>query len=377
MPVAFRFVAQYLCRQPFRVTVSILGVALAFATLSFIYGIGGTLVNRSTQALALAVGGADYWAVPSSGVQVEPETGLLIGRGTLTSQQIEALQNVDASAQVTPVLVQTYKTSGLGTVIVYGIGDPNMETILVSMDVWAKLGGQPGKTVINGQEIEVATVDRKFPPHSIVLPITIAWKIGGIPTQVSWLWIKTQEFSRWQQVATSPFVIVATPLFVPQKTKDVPLLYAVTHAASRFNPFSFDTQFASLVLSRTISTMLGRAALVVVLLSLVMSLTSTLLGLEEKRDVIAVLSVHGNVGETLFVSFVEASLIHVVGFILGTTVGILALHQWVINVWNWSVIGTSLVMPLLYLPLFVICCTLVAGQMILGQSTATHLKKYV
>lgn len=377
MPVAIRFVAQYLRRHPFRIIVSVLGVALAFAVLNFIYGIGGTVVSRSSKALSLAVGDADYWAVPSSGVQLDPETGLIIGNGMLSSQQLEYLNSIDNTAQVEPVFAQSFTIPSFGSVALYGIGTLDGRTAKVSKDIWTRLDGKPGTMNLNGKQIDVSMGDAQLPYHTIVVSITTAWDISGDQGHVSWLWIKTHNAGRWQNQTNPPFVMVATPLFVPKGSNGLPLVYAVTHAVSRFSPFSFDTQFASLVLDRTVSSTLGRVALVVVLLSLVTSVTSAMIGLEEKRDVIAVLSVHGNIGETLFICFAEAGIIHIAGYVLGTTAGVFALHHWVLLEWDWSAIGMAFVLPLLYLPLFVICCTLVMGQNIMGRSTAMHLKKYV
>lgn len=369
--VPLRCALQYLLRERVRTALILAGLMSAFAASAFIYGVAGHMTYNASHSLRWVVGNADLWIIPASGVELDASTAAITAPGHLPPDLATVLQRHDPDATVRLVQVSKIATPD-GPLVCYTLAEPGLlRRNACSADVWARHGAQPFEVACPSVRLVVEGVDETLPPRSIA---NFGNEIQGPP---SWITVTTSHPERWLRLpADFPVAVRDTPHLDDRSKNDPrPVMMSLTRSRTRFNPYSFDTRFAALVMNRSLNARLGTFARLVLALGCVIAVSSSLFGLREKSTLIAVLAAEGITGQIVVILLFESAILVGSAWLLGSLAAFAILDVAVFPNAEPASLLQGIALSAVFVPATVLAATLVSVARLLNVEPARLVKR--
>ena len=356
-----------LARNRGRTILVVVGVSLSVAAIVFTYGLSAWVDILSSSSLTFALQGASIWVVPANGVEAERNTGLLVSRGVISDETVQELESVDKSVRFWRVETIVTKVADIDVV---AYGDDRVAhgtSLVVASDVWQAMQAKGGGMLRNpGCHIDKVDVQTDLPAHSIEGPRGVVECLFGSESRTEWLVANTKDIASWSRHASEiPRLRVTSEPDASPNMQDVgATVYVVKGSLNRFDPFGFNAKFSAMTINSGLATLFGYEAKLVFILGLILSVTSSVLGVRERREEIAVFSVAGSQWSLFGLFWSEACLVQVACFVLGEAIGLSILWFMLGTRYNVAIGVEASAFALLYLPITIVLSTLIPGQMV-------------
>ncbi len=370
MSQILRYLIRYMLRCWPRLALTAAGLSLAISAVIFAYGVSASVVDASSKGLSFVLNSGTLWIVPGAGVRLSPATGLILPNGFIDDETVKRLTTLDQEAKLEKVIAGETVIMGKSAVIYGSNYYEESDGATASQDFQKIVGNIPAAVSIGGKELLIARFDSQLPSSTITTSFSKANAIFGLTNNVGWLLCRHTDGVRWVTEASKVegVRVTDTPDINPEGQRIKAVAYLIEGSLSRFSPFSFHTKFSSLILNRSISTVLGRVSQVIFLLGLAMALTSSLIGIWEKRDEIALFAAKGLVASTTVMFLVEASIIQLASFAIGSIVGLLTLKQLIGQPLHADVLGLTFTIGFIYLSILIATTTLIAANTVASRT---------
>ena len=364
------YLRAYFREQRTRVLLTVSGLSLALASVFVAYGVAAWVDQTSSKALSFVIRGGSLWIIPAEGVRLEPTLGAIVSLGKLPSNVGGIVTAADRAAVVRRIAVGKVRINDMPAVL-YATDAQLGSSILVSTEMWQSMGRKSINVTLQGRSALVVGSDVTLPASAISGSFEI-WA-NSIDETLTPSWILV-ESARPRLVAEA----LSTKLgaHITDSPNDIiqadatprPLTAFLLNASlSRFDPFSFRTKFSSLMLSATMSTVFGWVARLVFLVGLGLSITSTVIGVQEKRHEVSLFAALGHQTGFTTLLLAESVIVSALSFAVGSMAATLALSRLVPYQVLGGIIGPSLVMGSTYAILLVIISPLVAAQQVASR----------
>ncbi len=371
------YFVSYFRAQRVRTFLTVSGLSLALAAVFIAYGVTGWVDATSSKALSFVIDRASLWVVSAEGIHLDRKLDAIISAGKLSHGVADSIRNTDPTAVLQQVAVGVVRMNGT-IVVLYATDDSNGTSLLASPEIWRSLGSGSSSVVVEGRSAIIAGSDPRLPARAIKGSFA-AWASVIHPgSESSWLLIRTERprlvanaiaQTLHARITDSPDAMTSEP---DRRELTVFLLNA---SLSRFDPFSFRTKFSSLVVNAVMSTIFGWAARCIFLVGLLLAITSSLIGVREKRHEIGLFAALGlQSGVTLLLLF-EVAVISAFAVVLGSIIGMVALACTLPKGLWLTVAGPSFVMVSIYATLLLILTPLIAAQEVASRRTAELVRE--
>jgi putative ABC transport system permease protein len=314
----FRLALDSLLRQRERTAFTIVGLALAIATVVLVFSISLRFEGSSTDSLGYVTQGGNLWVLPPGGFESTSRSGFVLSTGRLSDGAVAALARDGGISSAAPAIVGETPI-GETTLVVYGRGDGSGTAVLGTAAASA-LGASAGSdTDMGGHVLRVTAVDEKVPPTAIVVSLDDAAAITGDP-RPSWI-VATATDVRKLADASTDLTVTSDPSVQSAGPGALALAYALNGQLSRFDVFSFKAKFGQTVMNKSTSTIFGQIARITLLLGFLLAISSALMTIEERRVEFGILAAVGITDDVLYLFLAESALVFVAGFVLGVLLG--------------------------------------------------------
>jgi putative ABC transport system permease protein len=308
-----------LLRQRERTAFTLVGLALAIATVVLVYAISLRFEGNSTDALAYLTGSHNLWVLPVAGVNTANASQFPQAVGRMSNAAVADLRATSGVSAVVPAISAQWTSAGT-TLAIYGTGSGTSGQLVLGTQSAGALHASVGSSVtLDGAEFTVAEVDPSLPPTLIQMSFADAAKVTG-DASPSWLVADVASARDFAQTATR-FTVTSDPAVATGRAGDLGLAYALTGQLSRFDVFSFKTKFGAAVLNKTTGTIFGLVARITLILGFLLAVSSALLTIEERRVEFGILAAVGITDDVLYLFLMESAVIFVTGFLLGAVLG--------------------------------------------------------
>ncbi len=318
MSKLFRLALDSLLRQRERTAFTIVGLALAIATVVLVFSISLRFEGSSTDSLGYVTQGGNLWILPAAGFESTSRSGFVQSSGRLPDEAVAAIARADGVSGASPAIAGEIPV-GTATLALYGKGD-GAGTATVGTAAASALGASAGATVeVGGQSLRIAAVDEKIPPAAVVVSLSDAAAITGDP-RPSWIVANAADVRKLAAESTD-FTITSDPAVATAAAGALGLAYALNGQLSRFDVFSFKAKFGQTVMNKSTSTIFGQIARITLLLGFLLAISSALMTIEERRVEFGILAAVGITDDVLYLFLAESALVFVAGFVLGVVLG--------------------------------------------------------
>jgi hypothetical protein len=318
----------------------------------------------------------DLWVTPAQGVALNNSLGAITSSGTLADSVAAAAKRIDDKAIVIRVTARQVSVNDLAAVF-YSTDRQSGSSVQVSSALKEMIGSQTDHVLVNGIPAIVSGVDQELPSLSLSGAFSFWNKILEPSDQAGMLFIST---IRPRLLGTSlseltGFRLEDTPNRIGHPSvSGSPTILLLSASLSRFDPFSFETKFSSLSVSSTMSSILGWTSKIIFLIGLLLSVTSSLIGIRERRSEIEVFIVWGMRTEFTLLLLAESVVSVSVAFVSGTLLAIVSL-AWLLPHKAWlQVLGASVGMGCLYTFILVLVAPLIAAHQVATTSSSILLR---
>jgi hypothetical protein len=356
------YVGSYLVRNLSRTCLTLGGVSIAIAAIVFAYGITGWLEILSSKSLESIVTGSTIWVVPPGSVRIDRDTGLVIANGSLTEHVIRALRDVDATVVLTRVIAAPVLVNGVKCVV---YGAENVPATVVSPDLWKVIGARPGSAAVGGHRVFISAEDRALPNRSLQMPLATARTDLRLTVPASWVLADAADPVRWSMQAAKMQHLIVTDNPATRSHGDaVAIVYLVRSRLSRFDPFTFRTKFSALTLNSGMSTLFGDVARAVLFLGALLATASAMVAIKERREEVAIFSVTGLVSSFVVLLGIEAVLVQLISFAIGSVVALTLLRVTLASSYRPEIVAQAVAFAAIYVPAVIVITTLFPGQVV-------------
>lgn len=365
-----RYLLRYLARCWVRALLTLAGISIAIAAIVFAYGVAGWVDLWSSRSLSHVLGDATIWVVPARGVTVDPGSGLIVPQGHLAEAAVQALKDASDGHRLYEVLGAPVLFAGERAVLYGDARESDSLGATVSEDLWRKSRSGPGVILIGQQEIQVVHVRQDLPPRALVTSLNEARRVLGMPTGASWLLSNTEHPLRLAHAfnAISGVRVSNSPMDESRRNEgQQAIVYLIEGTLARFDPFSFRTKFSALVINSSMSTLFGVVARLIFLIGVVLAVSSSMIGLRERRDEIALLAVAGLEANVIVLFLLEACMTQSICFVLGSGIGFTMLYLALQSQLSLPIAGQAVGFSLVYLPILVVLTTMIPSQAVAGR----------
>jgi hypothetical protein len=163
----------------------------------------------------------------------------------------------------------------------------------------------------------------------------------------------------------------------PERKVITPTAYIVHGSLSRFSPLSFRARFSALVVGRSLSTVFGWAARAIFVLGLALAVTSSTLGVWERREELAVFAVGGFESSVTVLFLVESVLTVGACFILASAMAVAALYALSAGPLPPAALGYAFGVGFVYLPIMIVTATLLPSHAVASKSPLELMRRGV
>jgi putative ABC transport system permease protein len=371
MTPVLAYLSIYAQRCAGRMVLTTLGLALSFGAVAYAYGVAIRLDEASTRVLREIVGGGKLWVVPAGGVVADPQTGGILPVGALDPEAMTTLRAAGGAMRWAAVRAEKVMLAGAPAVV---YADERLSGPGLVVGPRQGAGGvsvEPGSTLdVNGTRLPVRLVREDLPPGIAFTALDIESESLGSSGGVSWL-ISASESS--DELAPnlahdSRFEFRSTPSGATSPNARA-LVVATSASGARFDPYTFRTRFSALVVNRALVKSFGWAARFVFGLGLLLTVSSSLVGVAERRDELAWFTVKGFLPSFTLLLLVESTLLGFLSFVLGTALALVLLALRVTSDAGWSfVLSGAIASSAAYAPLVILLGALVPAQSAASRS---------
>ena len=373
----FWYLHRYFRGHRSRVILAASGISLSLASVCLAYGLAAWTNNASTAALAYATDNASLWVVPKGGLYLNRQVGAIFSRGRFTPAEvasITATQKVKAVVRMAIGVVSIDKIKS----VLYATDNASGRYLVASEDLWRRLGSRQRRVDVAGRPAVISHVDSALPSNSISGSFQTWSAILGEASSPDYVLIRADDP---KQVAKSLGRLLGARISDSPESlfgsyaHGHPTVVLLQGTFSRFDPFSFRTEFSAFVMGRALSTVFGWTSRLIFLVGLVLAITSMLISVVERRDEIALFSALGlevNITSLFIVeSIVTISIALAFATLLSTAI---------LRVLNFSgsllsLLGPAFSMGILYATIASIVPPLVAAQRIAGRRPAELVRE--
>lgn len=307
----FSFALANVRRRPERAVLAVAGIALAISAAVVMRTIASGYEVSGVSAVADAIDGAPYWAVPQAGISVDPETGVVMASG-----QPPAVKG-PAGWTVNRVIIGDFP--GRTNVALVGKDGVPDGVALLSPTAIDRLG------VSDGGQLEVAGASLRVQKASgagsrVTVAAATATNAG---VTAGWLTLTPPA-----GVSGSPADVAgATGLVVTDDPANNPeghpggLVYSTVKNTGRVGFISFNQKFAVMLGSKVSSSVLGLISNVALALGFIIAVSTFVASVQERRREFGIMASIGLTDEVLYFFLVESLLLFVAAYVLGILVG--------------------------------------------------------
>nr|VFK27817.1 MAG: hypothetical protein BECKLPF1236C_GA0070990_100536 [Candidatus Kentron sp. LPFa] len=361
-------------QQGARVSLTVCGLALSFAAIAYAYGLAGFVDGASTRVLSVVLDDALAWIIPRGGVRVDSETGAILPVGSLSSRLIDEVKHRAAGTEWTRVKARAIEVGGLRGVLYCDERRSEREGLAVSPSNPGLRQTDAGLNILLGNDYgNVEQLLSELPLQVAIAPLRFCDNSdNGLEAETAWLLSNSASYTSSGSAleAMHGLEIRSTP--VKSKNPDtLGVLVLIEARGGRFDPYSFRTKFSALVLHESFANAFGWGIRVVFAMGLLLSLSSALIGIAERKNEIAWFVVNGYLPQMTVLLFIEAILLNVSAWTGGAAMAI-GLLVWRAPVGaDWSfVVGNAIGMGIAFTLLALLISTLVPAQSAAARTPA-------
>jgi len=360
------FVVRSALRRPMRSLPALVALAAAVAAITVTYSIAAWAERNSRAGLVFAIRDAKAWLVPASGIAIDQDTGFFLTQGVLSQEIVDAARSAPGVKWDTVVAGKILLPSGSRYLITFGdlsscqFAANNLSDARATEELLQRLQPATGSAPCRIQS------DSTLPAMAIVGSAAEVRALLGVPSGASWMLLakgSTQTVledggfrPRFRLTSVPGSDVSSLPQFVP-----------IDKSVSRFDPFSFKTKFASLMIHRTLSTLLGSFARVVFALSLFFAASNALAGLKSRQAEIGLLAAYGFNSEIVRVFLLDSLLVQGGGYVVGSFAGALVVRVVLPAGQGWTASYDGVAIAFTYLPILVVLSALIPTQIIANR----------
>ncbi len=355
----FRYLLRYFTRRRGRASLTLAGISVSISAIVLAYGLSGWVESHSSRSLSQVLGDAKVWVVPARGVKVDSETGLIVPQGWISEDTIQILQR--PGVHLTRVIAGPISFAGR-RVVLYGDEREHEPGLTVSSDLWSEFDREPRPVKIGGQDTSIGAERQSLAPRSIITSLATARRLLGIRDGASWLLSSSGTSITWARMVKDVQGIKVTGDPGSESDAQRAIVYLIEGTVARFDPFSFRTKFSALIINSALTTVFGITARLIFLLGVSLAITSSMVGLRERRDEIALFAVTGLESNVFLLFLAEACVTQIMCLLVGSGFGLVFLWLVLRNGLAIQIIAQALGFGAVYLPVLVVLSTIIPSQ---------------
>jgi putative ABC transport system permease protein len=305
-----RFALANIARRPERVTLAVLGIALAIMSVTVVRTISASFANTGSATVETVLDGASLWVVPPEGAVYDPDVQAIVSLGPAPDIA------VPAGWSATRTVVGVWR-SGTHRLAVYG-------------DATAA----PGRAVIGSQaadELGLSTGDDlSFGGRSLTVKVTGDDRVVRVPASqaarelgdTGW-WTLKEPASEAGRKDLGAVLSTATGLpstTNPATTPDASGKGLIYDAVGGSSTVTFDQKYSAMFSGKVTGSTLGLISTIGLVLGFVIAVTSFLSSVQERRREFGIMSSIGLADEVLYFFLVESAIVFLVSYVVGVAV---------------------------------------------------------
>jgi len=373
VPKLFKLAFDSLRRQRERTAFTIVGLALAIATVVLVFAISLRFESSSTDSLLYVTQGGNLWMVPALGFDASNRSQFIQTNGRLPA---DAAAKLRAARGVTDVHAAIVDELDVGTTVlaIFGRGDHNAGSVVLGRTAADVLHATPGGTIaIRDRTFRVAQIDDKVPPTVIEMAYA---DLAALTKDASPSWLLATVANPRDFAATSTdFTVTSDPSVTTAGANKIGLAYALNGQLSRFDVFSFKAKFGASVLNKATSTIFGQIARITLLLGFFLAISSALMTIEERRVEFGILAAVGITDDVLYLFLAESGIVFLAGFLGGVLFGGLAYGLFLPALFDANALLKSVLIVSTYLPAMLVMGALIPLNRLLQRSPLELLRQ--
>ncbi len=366
----FRYSILIVKHSKARVCLTIAGLSIAFAAIVFAYSIASRVDGISSRALLYVIDDSNVWISTGSATGIKPEVGNLVSLEPLERGLVESVM-ARAQGRLYRIATDLVDVNGVRVTL---YADEREEALgnaaVISPDLAAAIGRTATDVTISQTRVPICGIRAGLPGVCIVVPYSLGknllanhervdWLVGRVPNPK--VWLQELNLSLNIPVADSPSAFSTT-------TTARGVAYLLEGSRSRIDPYSFRTKFSAYTYNRSLSTVVGWTARVVLMFGLIFAATSMSVSVKERRSEVAVFCVLGLQSEFTVLLLVEMLLVLLAVVPIGVAVAAGAVALSVPRADLVNCVLPGLAISFFFLPITGLLAGLWGGQLVAGHS---------
>lgn len=359
-----RFALATLRRSPERSLFAVAGIGLAIAAVVVVRTIAAGYQDSGANAIASATGNAPFWVVPSGGVHLDAQAGLLTASGPLPT--------VGAPRGWTETVTRVEPVPGHPDVLLVGGGSAVGGTAQggaasgTATQLALERLGIPDNGTLRVGTAEIRLMESSGGGAQVTVPLSVARAAGAIS---GWLTLTPPSGvtgTPAQVEAATGLKVVSDPAVKPDPGSGG-LVYATSSTASRASFLTFDQKFSAMLGAKVGSSDLGLIAYVALALGFVIAVTCFAAAVQERRREFGIMASIGLSDEVLYFFLTESVIVFAAAYVFGVGVGaavVAAILPGFFTVAAWLQAAALVAM---YLPVLAIVAALIPVHRLLQQ----------
>lgn len=334
-----RYLISYARSNLVRLSITLLGAGLSVSGILLAYGLAFSVSESSTAVLRLLFAADNIW-ISSGPIGLDPETGSPVAPGTISQSSIDQLTK--EGFHVRRVRQERFQNHGVVSVVYCDDG------------------------IASGER----PTARAGTPSVRFLPFHDCDELGQ-PGKVTWAFVRAAAPVTVSRTIASALDASVTdePSQLFASTPDTLLVTPLGGGLARFSPFSFSTKFSSLLVANNLSSIFGVTARLVFLLGILLSVSSALIGVDERRAEVATLSLLGLQGDLTMLFLIESALLQSGALLVGYAL-LFAMLQVLLPDGSSAATVSTIGVSVAYFFLMLALPALAAGQRVGSQQAA-------
>jgi ABC-type antimicrobial peptide transport system permease subunit len=353
------------------------GVSMSLASVFFAYGLAAWVDARSSKALAYAIDDASLWLTPPGGLRLDRRFGAILPTGQIPTAIVNEVRGEPGVRKIRRVAVQAITLNGVPAIL-FATDGILSNTVTASPEIWTTIQSRPTTVTILGKQTQIADVDPNLPDGCLSGAFDLWAPSSGTGQQVGYLQVYADDPKAIANSLGSKFhaTVSDSPGNIGGSVVDGQLMvYLLQGSFSRFDPFSFQTKYSSLILYGTLSTIFGWTARGVFFIGFALSISSALMGVQERRREIALFGALGQQSSLTTLFILEASVMIAFAFIVGALVSTLLLYVLQFLQTPTPIIGAGIVMCAIHAVLLALVTPLIAAQRVASRKAADLVRE--
>lgn len=332
MVSVLRYAFRTVKRHGDKSVLTVIGLSLAIASMILVYTVGISFQSDLSSVYHHEVAGnSDVWLTPRNGFYIDLASRAIFANGTLSQDlftQASALianGTLPQGTKVEGVIVDRIR-QGSNEVILYGSTSVPTGAAVLSPGAASLLGIKDKQSFTFRGIGLVASVETSPIPIIVKTNLATAQRILNATGSLSWLTFKSPLprgvvtfYSR-----TMGFVPSDDPKVnaVGGDSKVPGIAYLLTGVLLRGEVTTFDTRFSSLLVSQVLGSAFGGLGQVTLFLGFVLTVSSSILTLEERRKEMGILASIGIVTDIIYEFLAEFVIIFAISVVAGLVIGV-------------------------------------------------------